>query len=235
MDAKRIVPVLEVLGDQVVEPGDPAGARGLGHPADWAARMEMGGADSLLFRERRQPGQAPQVRAGWLQAVAAALFIPFALEAPFGGLEELEAALAAGADRVILPAAVEPALLAAAAGRFGRSRVGVALTLRPAGQGWRVERARPGDGPEALSWMAERAELGAGEILLRLAAPGPVADLLQGAAQLPLAILVETAWAPGQVAELLHQGADGVAFPASVATPAGFKAALGGFGLTLRG
>ena len=24
MDAKRIVPVLEVLGDQVVEPGDPA-------------------------------------------------------------------------------------------------------------------------------------------------------------------------------------------------------------------
>ena len=44
------------------------------------------------------------VRSAWLTEVARALVIPFALEAPFQGPEELAEALAAGAGRVVVPA-----------------------------------------------------------------------------------------------------------------------------------
>ena len=128
MDAKRLVPVLRILGHQVVAAGGPAGNRGLGLPADWARRLELEGADGILFQDLDRPDPAGgQGRAGWLREVASALFIPFALEAGFGGWEDLAAALAAGVDRVFLPVGSD-ALLAAAASRFGRTRVGVAAT-----------------------------------------------------------------------------------------------------------
>jgi len=232
MDAKRLVPVLQILGGQVVEPAGAAGPRGLGHPAEWARRLELEGADGVLFQELDGPGRpSGPARAGWVREVAGALFIPFALEPGPIGWEDLEAVLAAGADRVFLPGgAAAEALVAAAAARFGRSRVGVAATLRQAGDRWRVAQ-----GPDAMAWMAEMEQLGAGEILLRTGIPGafPV-PVCRGAAQLALALLVEGSGDPAQAAELLLEGADALAFPAREAGLAALKSALGGHGLTLR-
>ncbi len=231
MDAKRLVPVLRILGHQVVAAGGPAGNRGLGLPADWARRLELEGADGILFQDLDRPDPAGgQGRAGWLREVASALFIPFALEAGFGGWEDLAAALAAGVDRVFLPVGSD-ALLAAAASRFGRTRVGVAATLQPGQDPWRLAQ-----GPDALAWMADMEQLGAGEVLLRTGEAGAFpAALCQGAAQLALATLVECPGDPAQAAELLLQGADAVAFPAQAIGVPALKAALAGHGLTLRG
>jgi len=120
MDAKRIVPMLQVLA------GDPGQ-----EPARTACQLELEGADGILF----QAGSATET--DWIRAVAGSLSVPFALEAPFRSWAELEQALEAGADRVIL--AGPAAMLTAAAQAFGRSRVAVAVDAILGPSGWRVE------------------------------------------------------------------------------------------------
>ena len=229
MDAKRIIPVLQVRGGQAV---DASGAS-LGHPAEVAGRLEREGADGIIFQETGGAGSRPE----WVRAVAGALFIPFALEAAFGGPDELDAILAAGADQAILPvpAAAGGSLLSEAALRFGRCHVAAAVTVRAAGERWRAVLADQPEGLDALAWMAELEQRGAGEILLQLAPGGGAAEsLFQGAARLALPVLFRSAGGEAEWADALLHGADGVAFPAGLRSPGPCKAALAGFGLTLR-
>jgi cyclase len=239
MDAKRIVPEL-ILKDCRIVPGPgPAPDLDPARPADWACLLEQEGADGILFREfPDDPGPAPGARAGWIKDVAANLGVPFALEARLGSLEELEEILAAGADKVILAGggAGGEALLAAGVQSFGRSRLGAALdvVLGPDGQWLTV----PPQGPEerdALAWMAELEQRGAGEILVRTDPEGEeTAALFQAAARLSLAVLFRSGADPRLVAEALLHGADGVAYPAFTFAPESWKAALAVHGLALR-
>jgi cyclase len=228
MDAKRIIPVIEL----------PDGTAG--HPVELAVRLELEGADGILFRlgAPDQPGRNAGARAPWLGEVAGAVNIPFALEAPFCSWAELEGALEAGADQVVLaaPSAAPDPQLTAAVRHFGRNRVAVAVQAGWAGGQWRV--AMAGEGPDwaVLDWLAELEQRGAGAILLS----GPegegmgVAELFQGAARLALPVLFRSAGGEGLVAEALLHGADGLAFPAPSRTPGDWKTALGVHGLPLR-
>jgi imidazole glycerol phosphate synthase subunit HisF len=225
MDAKRIIPVLQVRAGRV------AG----GHPADWAGRLELEGADGILFHETE--GGAD--RAGWIRDVAASLSVPFVLEAPLLGRAELEEALEAGVDKVVLPArtAAPDPLLEGAVRAFGRSRIAVAVQARqggPAAAPWRVELADQPEGCDALDWMRELEQRGAGEILLRAEPEAEAGVLLQGAARLALPVLFLCSGEPAAMAEALLHGADGVAVPAAAGSPRQWKAALGTHGLTLR-
>jgi imidazole glycerol phosphate synthase subunit HisF len=235
MDAKRIVPELTLRDGKVVPgPGpdlDPA------RLADWACHLEQEGADGILFRE--VPGgsaPAPGTRAGWIREVAGHLGIPFSLEARLWRLEELEEILAAGADKVVLAGAGDDPLLGAALQAFGRIRLGAALDVVLGRDGQWL--AGPDSGPEerdALAWMAELEQRGAGEILVRTAPEGEeTAALFQAAARLPLAVLFRSTAGPDLVAEALLHGADGLAYPAFTRTSDEWKTALAVHGLALR-
>jgi hypothetical protein len=170
--------------------------------------------------------------------VAGSLSIPFSLEAPFRAFAELEEAMAAGVDKLILsaPSGAEDALLAAAAQAFGRTRVAVAVdAVLAAGAHWRVELADEPEGRDALAWMLELEQRGAGEILLRTTPEGPaMAELFQGAARLALSILFLSQGDEAEAAEALLHGADGVAFPAAAGSPGQWKSALSAHGLAIR-
>jgi imidazole glycerol phosphate synthase subunit HisF len=233
MDAKRIVPVLRIQEDQVV---DASGVH-LGHPADLAGRLELEGADGVIFQEwtGTRPRPSAGTRTAWVRAVAGALFIPFALEAAFDSLGELDALLAAGADQAFLPVAASgSSLLAEAALRFGRCHVAASVDAEALGDLWRVRLADEEE-REALAWMADLEQRGAGAILLRLSPSGKDARaLFQGAARLALPVLFHSAGLEDEWADALLHGADGVAFPAGLRSPGAGKAALAGLGLTLR-
>jgi len=232
MDAKRIIPVLEVCNGRIV-------AAESSHPAEWAVRLEREGADGIIFRETVQADPSALVvqRGGWVRDVAGALSIPFALEAAFHSLEDLEEVLEAGADRVLLrPAMISAPTLAGAARKFGRTHLGVALRadLTPE-TGWWMALAGGPEGRAAQAWMAEMEQWGASEILLEAGPEGATTGtLFQGAARLALSVLFLCSGASGQVADALLNGADGVAFPAGTRSPEQWKSLLRPHGLTLR-
>jgi len=232
MDAKRIIPVLEVCNGRIA-------AAGSAHPAEWAVSLEREGADGIIFRETVEAGPGPLAppRAGWVRDVAGALSIPFALEVAFHGLEDLEAVLEAGADRVLLrPAMISAPTLAGAARTFGRAHLGVVLRadLTPE-NGWRMVLAGGPGERDAQAWMAEMEQWGASEILLEAGPEGAaIGTLFQGAARLALSVLYQCAGESGRVADALLNGADGVAFPAGTRSPEQWKSLLRPHGLTLR-
>jgi hypothetical protein len=213
MDAKRIIPVLDLADGRVAnaEAGDPA---------ESAGRLALAGADGILFREVTAGAQME--RLAWVRAVAGSLFIPFALELPVARMADLEALLAAGADKVVLGAGGAP-LLEAAAARFGREHVSVALEAAP-----------EVDTGTLVARMSELAQMGAGEVLLRADGLPALGPLFQRAAQLPLAVVFRSDGDPLRVAEALLHGADGAAYPAGLRPAAEWKTLLAGQGLTLR-
>ncbi len=210
MDAKRLIPVLHVLEGRVV---DPAGAADLGDPVERACRLELEGADGVLFVEL---GRGRRLRRAWMPGVARSLFLPFALEAPFQDADEIREALEAGADRVVLPARDLDALDAA---RFGRARITASLEAAWSG-GWDA----------ALEDLRNLG--GAGEILLK-AGGRHLAELCAQAARLPTPILLDCS-DPALAAEALAYGADAIAYPAALMTAGAFKDALEPTGIALR-
>jgi cyclase len=104
--------------------------------------------------------------------VAQDVTIPLTVGGGVRSVADVRALLEAGADRVsVNTAAVEnPALIAAAAERFGVQCVVVAVDVRrvPDTSGWEVVTygGRRGTGADAVAWMCEAERLGAGEILL---------------------------------------------------------------------
>jgi cyclase len=235
MDAKWVIPALTLSCGRVDVPDgtDPSRLLDPARPAPWAWILEREGADGILFREG-SPGE-PGARCGWIRAVAAALGVPMALEARFQAWADLAAILEAGADRVFLApsGALEDPLLVTAVGTFGRDRVGVALDVRLEGEGrWRV-----GEGPvarDALEWMDELEQRGAGALLVRAEPEGAAPALFQAAARLSLTVLFQTAAAPSLAAEALLHGADGVVYPAQACPAHQGKAALASHGLAVR-
>jgi hypothetical protein len=210
MDCKRLIPVLHVLEGHVV---DPADASDQGSPSAWARRLELEGADELLFVEL---GRGRRHRQAWMVDVARTLFIPFALEAPFQDAAELREALEDGAGRVVLPARD---LERMGAGSFTRSRIMAALTATWA----------PGWDPT----LAELRDLaGAGDVLLD-AGVHALADLCAQAAHLPTPVILVCP-DPALAAEALAHGADGITYPAGLRTPGAFKDLLEPAGIPLR-
>jgi cyclase len=227
MDAKRIVPVLQVSGGQVWGPEGPV------PPSTWASRLELEGADGILFREA--DGEPAGRRSEWIREVAGSLSIPFALEAPLRNWAELEEILEAGADKVVMAAALEAEdpLLVAAAGRFGRTHVAVAVNAVLTGSRWQLEGDGP-EGPDALARMADLERWGAGEILLRTAPQASCAALCQDAAGLALSVLWLCRGGEAEAADALLHGADGLAFPDLTRSSRQWKQILALHGLPFR-
>jgi hypothetical protein len=211
MVAKRIIPMLEVQQGRVV---DPSSGADLGSPATWAQRLEMEGADEVLFRE---VGQGAQWRAVWLEEAARCCFLPILLEASLEGPAEAASALRGGADLLLVPAGEAHRL---AGMEPGRSRLATTLEVAWSAEGgWTPS-------PEAMAQDAP------GELVLD-PGPGPLAVLCAQCAHLPMPVLLRCS-DPAQAAEALSHGADGILYPAALRTPAAFKSLLAGAGISLR-
>jgi cyclase len=98
------------------------------------------------------------------------VFIPLTVGGGIRSLDDMEALLRAGADKVSLntSALQDPALITRGAERFGEQCMVVAVDARREGDGWGVytHGGRHPAGRDAVAWAREATERGAGEILL---------------------------------------------------------------------
>ena len=184
MLAKRIIPCLDVDNGRVVKGISFVNLVDAGDPVEQAARYDREGADELVFLDITASSDRREIVAGMVRQVADQVFIPFTVGGGIRTLDDIQLMLKAGADKVSINTAAvrDPALIRAAAERFGAQCVVVAIDakqrLHPLsveeGVGeaplpaWEVylHGGRTPTGIDAVAWAEEAAHLGAGEILL---------------------------------------------------------------------
>ena len=176
MQAKRIIPCLDVDDGKVVKGIQFQGIQKVGDPAELARRYNDEGADELTFLDI---GASYKSRATLLEVVrqvANEVFIPLCVGGGIRSVDDMREAMNAGADKVsVCTSALEnPPLLSEMAEAYGRQCVVLSIDAKRVGlnaQGMPVwhafsHGARTDTGRDAIAWAIEAVELGAGEILL---------------------------------------------------------------------
>jgi imidazole glycerol-phosphate synthase subunit HisF len=168
--AKRLVPCLDVDRGRVVKGVQFVSLRDAGDPVECAARYDAEGADELVFLDITASSDARPIVLDMVRRVADAVFLPFTVGGGVRSVEDAEALLRAGADKVAVntSAVQDPALLDRLAKRFGSQAVVLAVDARGGRDGWEVyvRGGRTPTGRDAVEWVREGASRGAGEILL---------------------------------------------------------------------
>ena len=146
----------------------------VGDILELAARYRDEGADELVFYDITASPEGRSVDRGWVNKVARVLDIPFCVAGGIRSVEDAEAVLNAGAEKVSVnsPALADPDLINALSARFGAQCVVVGIDSQTVTDGYSVyeftgdpNRSRD-SGRNTLAWVREVQDRGAGEIVL---------------------------------------------------------------------
>jgi imidazole glycerol-phosphate synthase subunit HisF len=152
MLAKRLVPCLDVDRGRVVKGVRFVALRDAGDPVECAARYDAEGADELVFLDITASADARPIVIEMVRRVADAVFLPFTVGGGVRSVEDADALLRAGADKVAVNTAAvdDPQLVERLAMRFGSQAVVLAIDARARGG----DRGGP-EGPPRLQREAE--------------------------------------------------------------------------------
>ncbi len=178
----RIIPCLDVRDGRVVKGVRFKNLQDQGDPAESAARYAEQGADEIVFLDITASPEGRDADRGWIRRTAERVFIPLSVGGGVRRVADAEKLLRSGADKVGLNTAAiaDPDLIDRLARRFGSQCVVLSVdALRRAGgasgsavgaptAGWEVvtHGGRQPEGRDAVEWILEGVERGAGEILL---------------------------------------------------------------------
>jgi cyclase len=169
----RVIPCLDVDKGRVVKGTNFVDIRDAGDPVELAMRYEAEGADELVFLDITASHEGRETIVELARRTADDVFIPFTIGGGIKSVEEAQAVLDAGADKVSVNSAAvrRPGLISELADVFGAQAVVLAIDARrrtDGGEGYEVfvSGGRTPTGIDAVAWAREGAERGAGEILL---------------------------------------------------------------------
>ena len=170
MLSKRLIACLDVRNGCVVKGVQFEGLRNAGDPSALARRYNREGIDELVILDVTATLESRQALADTIHAVSRELFIPLAVGGGIRSLDDAEAAIEAGADKVSVNSAAiaDPTLVTRLAARYGSQAIVVAIDAKRAERGFAVY-SRSGSTAadrEAVEWAREAERRGAGEILL---------------------------------------------------------------------
>jgi cyclase len=173
---RRIIPCLDVAAGRVVKGVRFVDLVDEGDPVELAERYVAEGADEICFLDIAASHEGRDTMLDVVRRTAENVFVPLTVGGGVRSVDDMRAALRAGADKVsVNTAAVErPELIAECATAFGTQCVVLAIDAKRRGGaasgeiGWEVfvHGGRTATGHDAVAWAARGAELGAGEILL---------------------------------------------------------------------
>jgi cyclase len=171
MFAKRIIPCLDVDDGRVVKGVKFKGLVFAGDPVELAQRYNDEGADELTFLDIGASYKSRNTLLEIVSQVARQVFIPLCVGGGIRTLNDMRAAMNAGADKVsVCTAALKhPELLSEMAAVYGSQCVVLSIDAARAGAGvWHAfsRGGRDDTGIDAVRWAVDAVKLGAGEILL---------------------------------------------------------------------
>lgn len=167
----RIIPCLDVHDGRVVKGINFVDLVDAGDPVEQATIYDAQGADELCFLDITATHEGRESMYDVIRRTAEVCFMPLTVGGGVRTTEDVRKLLLAGADKVSINTAAvsHPEFVTAAAEKFGRQCIVVAIDAKRTGSG-RFEifthGGREPTGIDAISWARRMTELGAGEILL---------------------------------------------------------------------
>jgi len=249
---KRVIPCLDVDAGRVVKGTNFVDLRDAGDPVELAERYDAEGADELVFLDITATHEKRDTIVELARRTADNVFIPFTIGGGIRSTSDAQAVLDAGADKVSINSAAvaRPELIDELAAVFGAQCVVLAVDARrrEGNEGWEVFVAggRTATGVDAVSWVREGVERGAGEILLTsMDRDGtkdgydlPLTSAVASAVNVPV-IASGGAGELGHLVEALQAGADAALvaslFHFGTHTVAEAHAAIAAAGIPVRG
>lgn len=217
----RIIPCLDVDAGRVVKGIQFQGLRDAGAPDELAEAYERQGADEIVMLDVSATPEGRSTRVETVRKIRVRLAIPLTVGGGVRRPADAEALLQAGADKVgVNTAAVKtPGLVNELAERFGSQCTVIAVDARGRGDGWEVvvRSGKENTGLDAIEWMREVVDRGAGEILLTSwdrdgTKAGYNLPLLRAASEAVSVPIIASGGAagPAHLVEALQAGADAV-------------------------
>ena len=168
---KRIIPCLDIKDGRTVKGINFVGLRDAGDAVELAKRYVQEGADELVFLDITATVEKRKTLTELVRRVAEAINIPFTVGGGISTLEDAQAIIRAGADKISLntSAVDNPELITGIADQFGNQCVVLAIDTKLEENGEWMVYVHGGRTPTPLrtiDWAKEGEKRGAGEILL---------------------------------------------------------------------
>ncbi len=167
----RIIARLDIKGPNLVKGIHFEGLRVLGKPEFFARHYYEAGADELIYMDAVASLYGRNSLLQIVERTSKEIFIPLTVGGGLRTLEDIQAVLRAGADKVSLNTAAiaNPNLVREASRRFGSSTILVSIEAirRPDGtyEAY-VNYGRDKTGVDAFDWACQAVDLGAGELMI---------------------------------------------------------------------
>lgn len=171
--AIRVIPCLDVHDGRVVKGVNFRNLRDAGDPVELAAAYSASGADELTFLDISASSEGRDTTREMVARCAETVFIPLTVGGGVRSVEDVDALLRSGADKVGINtgALANPAVIGEIATRFGNQVLVLSVDARreetmPSGFGVTTHGGRRSAGVDAVAWAKEACERGVGGILL---------------------------------------------------------------------
>tara|TARA_R110002049_G_scaffold267997_1_gene444482 strand:+ start:1029 stop:1790 length:762 start_codon:yes stop_codon:yes gene_type:complete len=169
MLTKRIIPCLDIKNGRTVKGVNFVDLRDAGDPVELAKQYTDYGADELVFLDISATLEGRATTLDMVLHVAEQVNIPFTVGGGISSIEDVDALLKCGADKVSInsSAVKRPELVNELADKFGSQCVVVAIDAKKIGTHWKVH-LTGGSIPtdiDLFEWAKEVERRGAGEIL----------------------------------------------------------------------
>lgn len=171
MLCKRIIPCLDIKDGRTVKGTNFINLRDAGDPVELGALYAQQGADELVFLDITATVEKRKTLRELVNRIAHHINIPFTVGGGISSVEDVQALLQNGADKISVNTAAfkNPQLISDLAAEFGSQCVVLAIDTRQEEDGeWYVylNGGRVKTDKLCFDWARQAVELGAGEILL---------------------------------------------------------------------
>ncbi len=170
MITKRIIPCLDVRDGRVVKGVNFLGLSDVSDPVKLASYYSSAGADELVFYDITASAEGRALFTDILTRTASTIFIPLTVGGGIHTLDDFDRVLKCGADKVSVNSGAirNPRLIEDAAKRYGSQCVVLSADVKRVDGQFRIfaKGGREDTGLDALQWISQGVDMGAGEIVL---------------------------------------------------------------------
>ena len=170
MITKRIIPCLDVRDGRVVKGVNFEGLKDVNSPVELAKYYTNSGADEMVFYDITASAEGRKLFTDVLTQVASQVFIPLTVGGGINTVEDFDRVLKCGADKVSVNSGAirNPELITEASRKYGDQCVVLSADISLVDGKYQVfaKGGRENTGLDAIEWIKEGVERGAGEVVI---------------------------------------------------------------------